>query len=157
MGGAPEGSELRERIEAFLGAHHVMTLATTGPAGPWAAAVFYASDGLALYFVSAPDSRHSQDIETGGAVAATIHGECRDWREIRGIQLEGPAKRLAGAASAAAALHYGRKFPLLANLAAAPAELAAAMTRVAWYQVTPRRIRLIDNTRGFGHKEELSL
>ena len=156
MGGAPDRSELRERIEAFLDAHHVMTLATRGPAGPWAAAVFYANDGLTLYFISAPSSRHSRDIEAGGAVAASIHAECSDWREIRGIQLEGSANRLAGAARAAAALCYGKKFPLLANLAAAPAEIAAAMTRVEWYQVTPQRLRLIDNTRGFGHKEEFS-
>ncbi len=155
MGGAPDRSELRERIEAFLGAHHVMTLATTGPAGPWAAAVFYASDGLALYFVSAPTSRHSVDIAAAGVVAATIHAECRDWREIRGIQLEGAASRLDGAARAAAALCYGRKFPLVANLAAAPVEIAIALARVDWYRVSPSRIRLIDNTRGFGHKEEL--
>ena len=108
MGGVPAQSGQRERIEAFLRAHHVMTLATTGPAGPWAAAVFYASDGLTLYFVSAPTSRHSLEIEAGGVVAATIHAECSDWREIRGIQLEGSANRLAGDASAAAALHYGR-------------------------------------------------
>lgn len=155
MDGAADRSELRERIEAFLGAHHVMTLATTGPAGPWAAAVFYASDGLALYFVSAPTSRHSLDIEAGGTAAATIHAECRDWREIRGIQLEGAASRLDGAARAEAALCYGRKFPLVANLASAPVEIAIALARVEWYQVTPRRIRLIDNTRGFGHREEL--
>ena len=157
MGGAPERPELRERIEAFLGEHHVMTLATSGAAGPWAAAVFYASDGLTLYFVSAPGSRHSLEIEASGAVAATIHAECRDWREIRGVQLEGAASRLDGAARAAAALCYGRKFPLVANLASAPAEIAIALARVAWYQVLPRRIRLIDNTRGFGHKEELRL
>lgn len=157
MAGAPEAAGLRARIEAFLDAHHVMTLATAGAAGPWAAAVFYASEGIALYFISSPESRHSLDIEAGGAVAATIQGECADWREIRGIQLEGPAQRLAGAARARAALCYGRKLPLVANLASAPAEIAAALARIEWYQVTPRRIRLIDNTLGFGHKEELTL
>ena len=28
------------RIDAWLAGHHVMTLATQGPQGPWAAAVF---------------------------------------------------------------------------------------------------------------------
>jgi uncharacterized protein YhbP (UPF0306 family) len=157
MGGAPEAAGLRERIEAFLGAHRVMTLATAGPAGLWAAAVFYASEGLALYFISAPGSRHCLDIEAGGKVAATIQGECADWREIRGIQLEGSAHRLTGPRRAGAVLCYAKKLPLVANLASAPAEIAAAMARIEWYQVTPRRIRLIDNTLGFGHKEELTV
>ncbi len=157
MAGAPERLSLRARIEAFLAAHHVMTLATAGPDGPWAAAVFYASEGVELYFLSAPGSRHCRGIEASGAAAAAIHGECRDWREIRGIQLDGSVTRLEGAARAAAALCYGRKFPLVANAASAPAEIAAALARIEWYRVSPRRIRLIDNTLGFGHKEELSL
>lgn len=151
------GSALRERIEAFLGAHQVMTLATAGRAGPWAAAVFYASEGFTLYFVSVSSSRHALDIEANGAVAATIHGECADWREIRGLQLEGTASRLTGTARASAALCYGRKHPLVANLALAPAAIVAAMAKIDWYQVAPRRVRLIDNTLGFGHKEELTL
>jgi uncharacterized protein YhbP (UPF0306 family) len=39
---------LREKVLAFLGEHHVMTLSTAGPQGPWAAAVFYAHDNLRL-------------------------------------------------------------------------------------------------------------
>ena len=146
---------LRPRIEAFLQAHHVMSLATSGPEGPWSAAVFYASDGLTLYFLSAPASRHSRDIEASGRAAATIHRDIGDWREIRGLQLEGAAKRIGGSERAAALLRYGRKFPLVADLASAPREIAAAMARVEWYRLSPQRVRLVDNTLGFGHREEL--
>jgi len=146
---------LRPRIEAFLQAHHVMSLATAGPDGPWSAAVFYASDGLTLYFLSAPASRHGRDIEAGGRAAATIHNEVGDWREIRGLQLEGTAARLSGSDRAAAMARYGEKFPLTAQLSSAPAEIAAAMARVEWYRLSPRRVRLVDNTLGFGHREEL--
>jgi len=146
---------LRPRIEAFLQAHHVMSLATSGPQGPWSAAVFYANDGLLLYFLSAPGSRHSRDIEASGRAAAAIHKDVGDWREIRGLQLEGEARRLAGGERAAALARYAAKFALLANLASAPREIAAALARVEWYCLAPRRVRLVDNTLGFGHREEL--
>ena len=40
---------MREKALAYLAAHNVMTLATTGPEGPCAAAVFYASREFDLY------------------------------------------------------------------------------------------------------------
>jgi uncharacterized protein len=146
---------LRQRIESFLCEHHVMSLATSGPEGPWSAAVFYASDGLTLYFVSAPDSRHIRDIEAGGSAAAAIHRDVGDWREIRGVQLEGSAARIGGSERAAALARYAGKFPLIAQLSSAPREIAAAMARVEWYRLSPRRVRLVDNSLGFGHREEL--
>ena len=146
---------LRARIESFLREHHVMSLATSGPGGPWSAAVFYASDGVTLYFLSAPASRHSRDIEASGRAAATIHENVSDWREIRGLQLEGAAARIAGSERAAAIARYGKKFPLVANLSSAPREIVAAMARVEWYRLSPQRVRLADNTLGFGHREEL--
>ena len=148
---------LRPRIEAFLQAHHVMSLATAGLEGPWSAAVFYASDGVTLYFLSAPASRHSLDIASSGRAAATVHKDIKDWREIRGLQLEGEAARLSGGERDAALARYGKKFPLVANLASAPKEIATAMARVEWYRLSPRRIRLVDNSLGFGHREELDL
>jgi uncharacterized protein YhbP (UPF0306 family) len=148
---------LRPRIESFLREHHVMSLATSGPEGPWSAAVFYASDGLTLYFLSAPGSRHSRDIEASGRAAATIQRQIAEWREIRGLQLEGAAARIGGSERAAALLRYGDKFPLISQLASAPREIAAAMARVEWYRLSPQRVRLVDNTLGFGHREELDL
>jgi len=29
------------------------------------------------------------------------------------------------------------------------------MARVEWYRLSPQRVRLVDNTLGFGHREEL--
>ena len=158
---APEREEmstgLRLRIEAFLEAHHVMSLATSGPEGPWSAAVFYANDGLTLYFISAPGSRHSRDIEASGRAAATIHRDVGNWREVRGVQLGGEAARIGGTQRAAALARYARKFPLIADLSSAPREIAAAMGRMEWYRLSPRRVRLVDNTLGFGHREELEI
>jgi hypothetical protein len=134
-----------------------MTLATDGPQGLWAAAVFYVNDGFTLTFLSSASSRHSQNIEATGRVAATIQEETHDWRAIRGIQLEGKVERLTGEEQVSALLRYGQKFPLVSNLAAAPAEIVKAMSRIAWYTITPERLFFVDNSRGFGHRDEVQL
>ena len=74
---------------AYLANHQVMTLATSGPQGLWAAAVFYASEGFTLTFLSAAHTRHAQNITAVPHVAATIQEDYRDWQKIQGIQLEG--------------------------------------------------------------------
>jgi uncharacterized protein YhbP (UPF0306 family) len=148
---------LRDKTLAYLRDHNVMTLATTGPQGLWAAAVFYVNDGFTLYFLSAPTSRHSLNIKTLPGVSATIQEDYKDWREIKGIQLEGEARRIEGAEQAAAIARYGLKFPIVGNLASAPAEIVKAMSRIVWYKVAPTRLYFIDNALGLGHRDEVPL
>jgi len=150
-------SSLQEKALAYLREHNVMTLATSGPQGLWAAAVFYVNDGFTLYFLSAPTSRHSLNVDAQPVVSATIQEDYRDWREIKGIQLEGEASRIEGAEQAAAIARYGSKFPIVGNLAQAPAEIAKAMSRIAWYKVVPARLYFIDNSLDLGHREEVPL
>jgi uncharacterized protein YhbP (UPF0306 family) len=141
----------------YLQHHKVMSLATVGPEGVWAAAVFYVNDGFTLYFLSAPTSRHSRNLEAKGRVAATIQEDYNDWREIKGIQLEGEAVRLAGSEQAAAMLRYGEKYPIVSKLATAPREIVRAFERVAWYRIRPARLYLINNAQGLGHRDEVPL
>lgn len=147
----------REKALAYLRDHNVMTLATSGPHGLWAAAVFYVNDGFTLYFLSAPTSRHSLNIQTQPGVSATIQEDYKDWREIKGIQLEGKARRIEGVEQAAAIARYGLKFPIVGNLASAPTEIVKAMSRIVWYRVVPTRLYFIDNTLGLGHRDEVPL
>ena len=72
------------RIAAFLDAHHVMSLATSGRQGSHAANVFYIRDGAALLWVSDRESRHSLDIENNPSVAATVAPDYSDIAEIQG-------------------------------------------------------------------------
>ncbi len=65
-------SELKRRVLDYMEGHNTMTLATTLGESPWAATVFYASDGFKLYFFSAPDSRHCQNLAANPRVAVTI-------------------------------------------------------------------------------------
>jgi hypothetical protein len=150
-------SSLQEKTLAYLREHNVMTLATSGPYGLWAAAVFYVNDGFTLYFLSAPTSRHSLNVEAQPIVSGTIQEDYRDWRMIKGIQLEGEVSRIEGAERAAAIARYGLKFPIVGNLAQAPAEIVKAMSRIVWYRVLPARLFFIDNSLGLGHRDEVPL
>ncbi len=143
---------VRGRALAYLESHNVMTLATSGPEGPWAAAVFYVTDGFTFYFLSSPRSRHSLNVAAEPRVAATVQEDYGDWGEIKGIQLEGEAYRIEGAERAAAGERYGGKFPVIRD---PEQEIARALDKIAWYRLEPRRLYLIDNSLGLGHRDEV--
>ena len=90
-------TELGRQIGAFLAAHHVMSLATFGSRGPHATSLFYACDGLALVWVSEPDTQHSREIEADPRVAATVAPDYSDFAAIRGVQVAGTARRVVAA------------------------------------------------------------
>ncbi|MBK8286624.1 MAG: pyridoxamine 5'-phosphate oxidase family protein [Ahniella sp.] len=81
---------LRERVLEQLAEHHVLTLATAGPEGPWAAAVFYAHDGLTLIFFPPRTAATAFNIADRAEVAATIQRDYDDWPGIHGLQLCAP-------------------------------------------------------------------
>ncbi len=136
----------------FLSTHNTLTLATVGPDGrPHAAAVFYAvADDLTLYFLSEPKTLHAQHIGAGAMVAATIEENNQDWKSIQGLQLHGWAEPCAGPDEEAARQVYAARFPFIV----AAATLASPLSRARYYKLAPTWMRLIDNRRGFGFKEE---
>ncbi|MCL4745669.1 MAG: pyridoxamine 5'-phosphate oxidase family protein [Burkholderiaceae bacterium] len=157
MRGTTHDAALLERAQEFLRTHHVATLATCAAQGPWAAAVFYASAGFELIFVSSPRSRHARDLAGDARVAATVHDNCTDWREIKGIQLEGTARMLEGAQQEHARQIYRARFPAITAIGRANAAIVAAFARVRWYSLVPSRLYLLDNERGFGQRECIEL
>jgi len=146
-------SELPAQVLDFVAAHSVMTLATAGPDGPWAAAVFYAHDDQRLLFLSAPGTRHGRNLARDPRCAATIQADSADWPRIQGIQLEGRVAQLAAGEAAQARELYGRKFPIVGRTAQVPAAIVEAMARIRWYELMPERLFFVDNRRGFGHRD----
>ena len=144
--------ELPPPVRAYLAAQQVMTLATQGADGPWAAAVFYAELGDDLVFVSSPASRHAGHLAQDPRCAAAIQGPADDWSSIRGIQLEGLVEPLQGDAREQARERYGEKFPF-ARPAVAAAPILQALARVHWYRLRIGRLHFIDNARGFGQRQ----
>ncbi|MBP6015084.1 MAG: pyridoxamine 5'-phosphate oxidase family protein [Candidatus Promineofilum sp.] len=142
------------RARDYLRDHHVLTLATHGPEGVWAAAVFYANDGFQLYFLSAGHTRHAQNIAASPQVAATIQEDYADWTAIKGIQLEGTVRMLAGKEREAAIALYAKKFSFLTQPISV---VESALMRVNWYCLSPARLYFVDNSRGFGHRDGIDL
>jgi uncharacterized protein YhbP (UPF0306 family) len=150
--------ELKRQVIEYLQAHNTMTLATCAGNVPWAATVFFASDGLSLYFFSSPDSRHCQNLAANGKVAVTVQEDYRDWREIKGVQLEGSVALVDSLLEKTKALAvYARKFPDAMKLFTDPSSgvFHRAFLKVKFYRVNPERIFFIDNAQGFGKRQEL--
>jgi uncharacterized protein YhbP (UPF0306 family) len=151
-------TKLGRQISSFLAAHHVMSLATIGSSGPHATSLFYACDGLALVWVSEPDTQHSLEIEADPRVAATVAPDYSDFAVIRGVQITGAARRIVAADERMRQLaKLEARYSFLGQLAAGPLQLRQAYARTAVYRLQPARIVLIDNTKGFGHKETLEI
>lgn len=144
---------VRETALAYLRSHQVMTLATVGEEGVWATAVFYANNGFDLYFLSAGHTRHAQNFRHQPHIAAAIQEDYKDWPEIKGIQLEGDVAQLDGEARETALALYLARYPFLADTPA----LQVALTKVNWYRLRPTRLYFIDNSRGFGHRDEVEI
>jgi uncharacterized protein YhbP (UPF0306 family) len=145
---------VRKRALAFISQHHVVTLATNGPEGLWAAAVFYAHQGFLFFFLSAGTTRHALNIAFNPMVAATIQGEYDDWPGIKGIQLEGKVNKLKDGDIDQAKRLFSERFPFLQK---APDAILMALDKVHWYSLTPDRLFFVDNTQAFGHRDEVPL
>lgn len=152
--------ELEQKVLDYLESHNTMTLGTCREGSPWNATVFYSSDHVHLYFFSAPDSRHCENLAANPRVAVTIQEDYRDWREIKGIQLEGFVERIDSVAGKGKAMKiYARKYPDVIKLFTNPNSgiFYKAFLKVRFYRVIPEKIFYIDNEGGFGQRQELVL
>ena len=142
---------LTAEAAACLARHHVMTLATQGADGPWAAAVFYVVDGDDLIFLSSPASRHCRHLARDSRCAAAIHGDADDWLRIQGLQLEGIVSELDGLERERAQQRYAQRFAFV-QPGHAPEPIAQALARVHWYRLRIARLCFIDNEHSFGQR-----
>jgi uncharacterized protein YhbP (UPF0306 family) len=152
--------DLKQQVRDYLHAHNTMTLATCAGEVPWAATVFYASEEWKLYFFSAPQSRHCQNLAANSRVAVTIQEDYKDWRRIKGIQLEGKGLLVDSVLDKPKAMAvYARKYPEVIKLFTTPGSgvFYQAFLKVKFYCVVPERIFYIDNEQGFGKRQELDL
>jgi len=149
-------AELRAEILAFLDAHTVMSLATSGEDGGHACSLMYARDGFSLLWVSDPETRHSRELEARPRCAATVAPDYDDFKQIRGLQIHGRARRLKGPAARAKGIaRLAARYPFLKQFMSGPADLVRQMSKAAVYRLDPERIALIDNSKTFGHRDIL--
>jgi len=156
-------TDTRRAARSLLEANTTLTLATCDEGRPWAATVFFASDReLRLYFVSDHRTRHGRDMAANSRVAGAVNPDCSNWGEVRGVQLEGQVEVVDGAERLAALKTYLAKFPDVRAMFERPRDkneetIGQRLKAANFYRLTPAWLRLIDNSRWFGYKEELRL
>ena len=137
-----------------------LSLATSVGTESWVATVFFASDSrLNLYFVSDRRTRHAQHLAENPRCHATVNPECAKWKDIRGLQIAGTAEVMDGPSRAEGLLVFLGRFADVKALFELPRSgeeqlIADRLKAADLYRLTPDWIRLIDNRRGFGYKEE---
>lgn len=142
-----------EQIAQLIKSQSTLVLATTSDGGrPCSTPLFYiAGDDLRLYWFSSSASAHSKNLKRNPAAAASIYRPKVNWKEIRGLQMEGTVatvkdRALRKAISAA----YGERFHL-------GAIFRTAIAHSSLYVFRPEWVRYIDNSKRFGSKFELTL
>ena len=155
-----ERKELEEIILEYLTEHNAMSLATASDGKPHAASVFYVNDGFELYFMSSPSSRHGENFTNNDRVSATINEDYCRWVDIKGLQLEGKVEmvgRLPDNGEIATA--FISKFSDVRGYFKNPSDMAESIAdkvaKVRFYKFCPAKICYIDNSLGFGHRDEI--
>jgi hypothetical protein len=139
-----------QKIPADLLALPLITLATVGADGaPHAASIYFAADeARRLYFFSSAASQHGRDLASNPAAALTLSPVVEGWRDIYGLQMRGAAHPVpAGPEWERAFQLYLARFPFAASF-------KEEIARNILYVFIPQWLRLVDNSRGFGFKEE---
>ena len=137
-----------ETLQKFILEHNTMTLATVGNKVASAAAVFYLpiKNNTSLIFVSKPESEHILNCKMEPRCAATIQDDGLAWEVIKGAQLKG----IISIAEENYWTNYFQKYPYTKS----NKTLSKTLEKVKLYEFKIEWARLIDNSKGFGNKEE---
>lgn len=144
-------NELESIVTGFMDSFTTLTLACSFEDKPWAAAVYYARQGLDLVFFSSPLSRHSKVFAENDRAAGTIHGDYTGWKEIKGLQMEGRVESVSGTVRRAGALAaYLKRYPFVSEFFSGP--LSTKIAKVQLYVFRPEVIHYVNNEEGFGKR-----
>ena len=144
---------IRTTILTLLDQHRNMTIATLRPDGwPQATTVGYANDGLALYFLCAPDSQKATNLARDNRVSLTIDDDTPQVMEITGLSMAARAEPVMDRAEAEKALHLlmGR-YPEQKSLPSSFPIPTPEDVRI--FRLTPTVISVLDYSKGFGHTD----
>jgi CRP-like cAMP-binding protein/uncharacterized pyridoxamine 5'-phosphate oxidase family protein len=134
-------ADVPSEVLDYLRGHNTLTLATASPSGlPHAATMIYASEGLALYFCTRPDTTSAHHIEQNPSISFTIDEYSADWSMTKGIQGSGDVQVLLsrGDISNVVSL-FRQKFPKLSNVETA---------NLSVFRISPIALQFIDNQSG---------
>ena len=90
--------KLHKLIESYLAKTRMLQIATCVDDQPWNCTVYFAYDNkLNLYWISKPNTRHSQEIMKNPKVAGVIvYDQQPPQKSVKGLSFEGTAELLSG-------------------------------------------------------------
>ncbi len=143
-------NDVEKKIGDYLSSHLYLNLATVSPDGtPLAHTVGFANDGATVYFVTDKKSRKANNIKGNHNVAFTCDEDYTDLYSIQGVQMKGIAElETDGAVIERIMGTMLQKYPQMKDMPKNP--------DYVFFKITPVVGVFIDNTRGFGHREEIS-
>ena len=152
-----------DEVREYIVTHDTLSLATTYNGQVCSTPLFYQVDSdLRLYFISDATTRHIQNAINNPKAAVSIFEQNQSWQSIRGVQIEGNVSRVSDKKRKQIETLYCEKFTFLKNILEAVDDEDAKRVKQRFqsskfYAVTPDFVRFIDNSRGFGFKEEYYL
>jgi nitroimidazol reductase NimA-like FMN-containing flavoprotein (pyridoxamine 5'-phosphate oxidase superfamily) len=144
---------LRQKIQALLDEHRIMTIATLRPDGwPQATTVGYVNEGMTLWFLCGLESQKARNLARDNRVSITVDHDTADVMAITGLSMAARAHRVIDRAEAEKVLRMlPQQYP------DAPAGTAGMQMptadEVALFRVEPEVISVLDYTKGFAHTD----
>ncbi|MBM3309612.1 MAG: hypothetical protein FJY77_05090 [Candidatus Altiarchaeales archaeon] len=137
--------DVGEDIRKYIESHNVCTLAVADGKNPSAHTVYYASDGLRVYFESNSHSDKIRILKANPKICLTIDEDYKNWHKIKGIQLFGRARVVESKSAPKLDSLFRKKFPHLNELGGIP-------ENHVFVEVTPEKIYFLDFEKQLGHK-----
>ncbi len=140
-------------MNRYLSEHAHMTLATVSASGtPMAHDVSYVSVGSTVYFSTDSKTRKAANIAENRNVAFTVSEQYSDFSQIQGVQMAGEAEAVTDEEKVQKVMSlFIEKFPFMAEMTSNP-EMDFRV-----FEIKPKEGWWIDNRKGFGNREWLTL
>ncbi len=134
----------------------VMSIAVGNNGKAWSAPVYYLFDNKGFYFFSNPKSRHIK-LSENGLSAASIFQDDANIKNLAGIQMSGVIlKSPLNVRSVLVAKKYCAHFKISGNDVDILGFFASKF-HASLYCFEPQIVYYMDNSKGFGSREEVAL
>lgn len=130
-------------ISEFILENHVISICAATASDIWCANCFYVYDAeqVCFYFMTDPDSRHSQLAIQQTMVAGTINGQPSNILSIKGLQYRGTMTPVHDAEHSHAYALYTNSFPI------------AKIKSLPLWKIEIQEMKFTNNSLGFGRKK----
>lgn len=102
----------------YLKSHELLFLATCSLGGnPHVSPMFYACEGKKIYFSAPPGSETDRNLKENPIAEIAVSEMPKDWKQAKGLQIEGPVTELDGEEEARAGELFKSRYSFLGDSA----------------------------------------